>query len=168
VKTESPPKWLNIPAAIWVVMGLTFIILPLRVLGFGYLPPDDALRYAAKAVSGKSWSDIIVMRPEITVDHNPGWNWFLGFLHNSTGWNAWALVAVSVVNMFLVFAVAPLPWLKRPEGWLAAIALVMVVFPYFADRAFVGRPLFVSMAVTLALLCMWTTGKGKTRRERIC
>jgi hypothetical protein len=77
-------------------------------------------------------------------------------VHRLAGWNARSLVRFSVVSMFILFALAPLPWLRRPEAWIAALAVVMMVFPYFAERSFVGRPLFVSMATALILLLLWT------------
>ena len=130
-------------------------MLPLRILTYGYLPPDDALRHAAKAVSGKSWSEILILRPEITMDHNPGWNWILTTLYSAAGWDIVTLVMFSVFMMFLIFAWAALFSFRRPEAWLGSLAVMMLLFPYFADRAFVGRPLFVTMAVSLALLNLW-------------
>jgi hypothetical protein len=143
-------------AAIWVTAIVILVALPLRIINFGFLPPDDALRHCAKVISGKSWQEIIVMRPEVTIDHNPGWHILLGWVHQLTGWNARSLVQFSVVSMFILFALSPLPWLRRPETWVAALTLVMLVFPYFAERSFVGRPLFVTMAATIILLLLWT------------
>ena len=92
--------------------------LPFCILRYGYLPPDDALRHAAKAVSGKSWGEILVLRPEITLDHNPGWNWFLTELHRMTGWGPTELVQFSVVTMFLLLALGPLVLDAAPRGGL--------------------------------------------------
>jgi hypothetical protein len=149
----------SIPLIVWILVGLALVALPLRILSYGYLPSDDALRHAAKAVSGKPWSEIIVLRPEITIDHNPGWHLILGFLHRLTGWNPRMLVQFSVVAMFILFAAAPLPWLRRPEAWLASLAIMTLSFPYLADRAFLGRPLFITIAVTLILLSAWTRAR---------
>ena len=41
----------------------------------------------------------------------------------------------------------------------------MLVFPYFAEPAFVGRPLFVTMAVTLAVLSLWTRPQEESLSE---
>ncbi len=155
-----------IVSLVWVVVLTALLILPLRILRSGYLPPDDALRHAARAVSGKSWQEILIMRPEITVDHNPGWNFILEWIHRRTGWTPTTLVQLSVVALFIAFALSPFVRLKRPEAWLLAITGVMVIFPYFAARAFVGRPLLLTMGVTLILLSIWTrldkTVPGKT------
>ena len=45
-----------VPLAVWVIVILTLLLIPLKIIGYGYIPPDDALRHAGKAVSGKSWS----------------------------------------------------------------------------------------------------------------
>lgn len=133
-----------VPATVWIIVLAALVALPFRILSYGYLPPDDALRHAAKAVSAKTWSEILLLRPEITIDHNPGWHLILSGLHHALDLPPRALVQFSVVAMFVLFALAPLPWLRRPEGWLISLAIVMFFFPYVADRAFVGRPLFVS------------------------
>ena len=161
VKIERPGQLPKIPALICLLVGLALIGLPLRILQFGYLPPDDALRHAAKAINGKSWQEIMVMRPDITIDHNPGWHSVLGVVHRAANWDQRALVRFSVVAMFLVFAAAPLAWLKRPEAWFGALAIVLLAMPYFADRAFIGRPLFLTMGVTLAILLLWRTPEAK-------
>lgn len=150
-------------AAMRILSVLVLSALALRIISFGFLPPDDALRHAAKPISGKSWPEIMVMRPDITIDHNPGWHWILTRIYRLSGWDATGLVRFSVVSMFLAFALSPIPRVKRGETWLAALAVVMAVFPYFALRAFVGRPLLITMGVTLALLCLW---RSKEKGER--
>ena len=45
-----------VPLAVWAIVILVILAIPLKIIGYGYLPGDDALRHAAKAVSGKSWS----------------------------------------------------------------------------------------------------------------
>jgi hypothetical protein len=140
---------------VWILVLGTLLALPFRILSYGYLPNDDALRHAAKAVSAKAWPEILVLRPEVTIDHNPGWHVILGWAHRAVGLDARGLVQISVVLMFVLFACSPLAWLKRPEAWLAALALITLCFPYVADRAFIGRPLFLTMASTIAILCSW-------------
>jgi hypothetical protein len=161
VKNESaePPEtkitrnWLSI--VIIAISVCTFIALPIRLLNAGFLPPDDALRYAARAVTGKTWGEIVVMRPEITIDHNAGWNWIQRRIYQATNWEPKRLVGFSVVLMFAVFSIAPLLWSRRPEMWLAAMTLLMLVFPYFAERLLVGRPLWLTATATLILLWLW-------------
>ncbi|MFO1498320.1 MAG: hypothetical protein U1G07_08015 [Verrucomicrobiota bacterium] len=104
-------RWVTprLAMVIWLLVALTLLILPWRLLNHGVLPPDDALRHAAKAVSGKSWDQILVLRPEITLDHNPGWHAILGALHRLAGWNQERLVWFSVLSLFWLFAAAPSP-----------------------------------------------------------
>ena len=141
--------------------------LPLRLFDLGFLPPDDSLRYAARAVSGKTWNEIILMRPEITIDHNAGWNWLQGVMHRLTGWSPKQLVLFSLVLTFAVFSIIPLFWFRRPESWVASLALLMFIFPYFAERLFVGRPLWLTATVALVLLCLWKEDPDSTKLRKI-
>ena len=52
----------GVPLLVRVLALAVFLVIPFRVLGTGFLPPDDALRHAAKAVSGRSWSEVLVLR----------------------------------------------------------------------------------------------------------
>src|ERR1700739_3451778 len=81
-----------VPLAVWVVVVLVIVIIPLKVISYGYLPGDDALRHAARAVSGKPWSEILVLNPVYKIDHEFGWNWWLRQIHLLGNWNADALV----------------------------------------------------------------------------
>ena len=38
--------------AAWMLVILTLLAIPLKIISYGYLPVDDTLRHAAKAVSG--------------------------------------------------------------------------------------------------------------------
>jgi hypothetical protein len=169
--TASHPKDRILPALVWILIAFTLIALPLRVIHFGFLPPDDALRHAAKVVSGKSWSEILVLRPEITIDHNPGWHIILGVVHRATGWEPKPLVFFSIISMFLLFSAAPLGFFKRPEGWFGSLAVIMCLFPYFAGRAFIGRPLSLTMALTLIVLALWArpfeSGRSEAKRRAL-
>jgi hypothetical protein len=145
----------------WVLIALIFVALcvfiafPVRLIDLGFLPPDDALRYAARAVVGKDWADIIVIRPEITIDHNPGWNLLQELVFGATNWTPRRLVNFSVILLFVVFCATPLFLIRRPEAWVTSLTLMMLVFTYFAERLVLGRPLLLTAAVTLALLSLW-------------
>src|SRR5262249_4533015 len=73
----------------------TLLFIPLRILGEGYWPTDDALHHAAKAVSGKDWSEILVLRADVTGDTNPGWRVFESTVDRLTDWDPPALVLFS-------------------------------------------------------------------------
>ena len=127
----------------------------LRVLAAGFLPYDDALRHAAKAVSGRPWSEILFLRPEIALDSNPGWHTFLGALHRWLGLGAVDLVLVSMVLMFIVFSLGPILVLRRPESWVLALVLLNVLDPGCFVRFLSGRPFLVSSAIVPVVLLLW-------------
>ena len=66
-----------VPLAVWAMVILVILAIPLKIIGYGYLPADDALRHAAKAVSGKPWPEILVVGPAFQIDHNFGWHFLL-------------------------------------------------------------------------------------------
>lgn len=137
------------------VLALAVLVLvPLQIIGAGYLPPDDALRHAAKAVSGREWLDILVLRPG-TMDSSPGWHAVLTAVHRAFGADARALVVLEVVILFLLVTVPPLFVLRRPEPWMVALAAVAVLEPLLVERLLVGRPLLLSMSVVVVLCLTW-------------
>jgi hypothetical protein len=66
-----------VPLAVWAIVILVILAIPLKIIGYGFLPGDDALRHAAKAVSGKPWTDILVLGPSFRIDTNFGWHLLL-------------------------------------------------------------------------------------------
>ena len=63
-----------IPMLVWMIVVLTIVAIPVKILSHGYLPIDDALRHAAKVVSGKPWPEIMVLADWIKMDHHAGWH----------------------------------------------------------------------------------------------
>ena len=143
-----------VPLAVWAVVIFTIFLIPLKIIGYDYLPPDDALRHAAKAVSGKPWPEILVLNDVYKIDHEFGWNLLLEKIHGWTGWDAEKLVVFSVVALFLVAGWSVLPWLKRPEAWLAALLAAMVI-SNLPQRVMLGRPFVVTITVLMTLLLLW-------------
>ncbi len=37
-----------VPLAVWVIVILTLLVIPLKIIQYGYLPGDDALRAPAR------------------------------------------------------------------------------------------------------------------------
>jgi len=142
------------PLVIAIVIGAVLLSC-FKIISYGYLPVDDALRHAAKVVSGKDWGDIVVLRPGITTDRHEGWHALLGAVYRGTGCTKEGLVVFSVVFLALLFLLVPVPWLSRPEVWPIAIALAVVVAPVTAGRIFYGRPLIFPMAVLLTVCFIW-------------
>jgi hypothetical protein len=150
---ELPEKFRRyVPLAVGLVMALVLLAIPLKIIGLGYLPADDALRHAAKAVSGKPWPDILVLGESYKIDQSLGWHAILGLVYHTTGWNAEGLVIFSVVILFLAVNGAMLPWLRRPEAWLVALTAAMIVSDV-PQRFLMGRPFILTSAVLITLLC---------------
>ena len=143
-----------VPLAVLTIVIFVILAIPLRIIGYGYLPGDDALRHAAKAVSGKPWSEILVLNSAYKIDHEFGWNFLLEKIHLWTNWDAENLVIFSVVVLFVLVGWSALPCLKRPEAWLATLTLATIVAEV-CGRMTLGRPYLVTFAVLLTLLFMW-------------
>lgn len=133
---------------------VVLVLVPLRILGEGYAPQDDALRHAAKAVAGRDWSEILLHRPGI-VDNSPGWHALLTAVHRVTGADQHALLSIEIVTLFLLFSVGPLVLMRRIEAWVAALAFVVLVEPQLIFRLMLGRPLILSMAVVVVICLLW-------------
>ena len=103
--------------------------MPLRVVASGYLPDDDVLRHAAKAVSGRAWSEIVVLRPDVTMDSHPGWHALLALVHRTTGASVADLALFSVVLLLAVFLLPAVFVMRRPEAWPIAVAVLAVFDP---------------------------------------
>ena len=145
-RTRALTKALTLTAA---------VVIPLRVVAQGFLPGDDALRHAGKAVSGRDWHDILVLRPEVHMDSHPGWHVLLGLLHRLFDASAHDLVLFSVVALFVVFSLPALLLLRRGEAWLFALAALALADPAVLSRLFMGRPFVVSAALLVALCLTW-------------
>lgn len=137
------------------------LLIALRVISYGYIPFDDAMRHAAKAVSGKNWGEILILRPEITMDSHVGWHNILEFLYQMTGCSVDHLVVFSIVSLFILFCIVPLFFLKRPEAWLISLLIIWVANYLDLTRIFLGRPYIFTMAVVVFLGFLWPRFKTK-------
>lgn len=152
-----------VPALVLTLVISSILMIPLKVTGAGYLPPDDALRHAAKVVSARSWSDILVLRNGITVDSHTGWHAILDLVHNAVRCNLDCLVVFSVVSLFVLFCLVPAAMLRRPESWLIALLVTAVANPDFIPmRLFLGRPYILTMSVVLAMCFLWPRLKAES------
>ncbi len=152
-----------IPLAIWMVVVSAIILIPLKIISYGFLPMDDALRHAAKTVSGKSWQQILVMRDDFPIDPSPGWQKILEWVHDIHGGDAESLVIFSVVALMLLVMLCGLVWFRRPEAWLAALLMASVFIPACTTRFARGRPYLVTDAVVMTILFLWT--RRGTKRQ---
>ncbi len=134
-----------------MILGVVLLAIPFKIISYGYLPGDDALRHVAKAVSGKPWPEIIVTGEVFKIDHNLGWHGILGAVHQMFGMDAEGLVIFSVVALFALVNFATLPWLKRPEAWLVVLLTAMIISD-LPQRFLLGRPFVVSITALMTIL----------------
>jgi hypothetical protein len=151
-----------IPLAVWIVVVSAIILIPLKIIGYGFIPMDDALRHAAKAIAGKPWQDILVMRGDFPIDPSPGWQAILNGVHDINHGDAESLVIFSVVALMLLVTLCGLPWFRRPEAWLAALCIAAVFIPACTTRFARGRPYILTDAVVIMILFLWTRGPKRT------
>jgi len=137
-------------------IGISVILLiALRVISYGYIPVDDAMRHAAKAFSGKDWQNILILRPDITMDSHVGWHKILEFVQFVSGCSVDGLVVFSVVFLVILFCVLPLFLMKRPEAWLLTLFILWVANYSDLMRIFLGRPFILTMAVVVFWGLIW-------------
>ncbi len=152
-----------IPLAIWIVVVSAIVFIPLKIISVGFMPMDDALRHAAKTISGKPWQDILVMRGDFPIDPSPGWQKILDWVHAMHNGDAQSLVTFSVVALMLLVMLCGVPWFRRPEAWLAALFIAAVFIPACTTRFARGRPYILTDAVVIAILFLWT--RRGTKRQ---
>jgi hypothetical protein len=152
-------SFVQVSFGIRILVLVTFLFMGLKIIRYGYLPAGDVRRDAAQAISGKPFTEILVLFPGYTMDHNPGWDWFLRQLHVKAGMTEDALVAFSVVALLCWLLYAPLPWLRCPEAWLASLLAFSLGMPGLITRLAQGRPFLLTEGVLIALLLAW--GKGE-------
>ena len=147
-----------VPLLVMLLVLTVVLLSALKVVSYGFIPADDALRHVAKAVSGKPWDQIVVMRPGFEIDHNHGWHQILSLLHRTFGWGPDVLLTFSITGLLTVFCLAPIPWLRRPEAWL--IVLFGLSLTHSLERMVLARPFILTAGVLLVLLMLWKDNKN--------
>ncbi len=153
-----------VPLAARAVVFLFLALIPFRVVSIGYVPGDDALRHAAKAVSGRDWSEVLVLRPDVTMDSHPGWHGLLAVVHRTTGADANALVLFSIVALYLALILPAVFLVRRPEAWALGLFAFGVLDQRVVTRFVSGRPFVLSMAA-LVVLCLVLARTPLARRR---
>ena len=153
-----------IPLAARAVVFLFLALIPFRIVSIGYVPGDDALRHAAKAVSGRDWSEVLVLRSDVTMDSHPGWHGLLEVVHRATGADANALVLFSIVALYLSLILPAVFLVRRPEAWALALFTFGVLDQRVVTRFVSGRPFVLSMAA-LVVLCLLLARAPLDRRR---
>jgi hypothetical protein len=148
----------RVSSGIRILMLVTFLFMGLKIIRYGYLPPGDVLRDAAQAMTGKPFKDVIVMFPGYTMNHNPGWDWFMRQLHVKAGLGEDQLVAFAIVSMLLWLLCVPLACFRCPDAWLAALLLFNLTLPWLMSRLTQARPLLLTEGILIVLLLTWRNG----------
>lgn len=151
---------------IWGLVAATLVFIPLKITSSGYVAGGDARRHVGRAFAGQPFRDIVVMRPEYRVDQSIGWETLLAGLQKTTGWNADALMNFSVIVTLLAVLLAPLPWLRRPEAWLAALLAFTVAVPDLMTRLTQARPFLLTEGILIAILFAWSK-PGKATPQKL-
>jgi len=157
-----------VPLLVLAVASFAVLILPLKIIGYGYLPPDDALADSAKAISGKPWPEILVLRSDYAIDNHIGWHALLRQVYLWTKCGDDSLVIISTVALFTLVGWSALPWLKRPEAWLITLILTVGVQAPFMGRFMLGRPLMLSMLALVTILFLWQARGSAAPGMRDC
>ena len=144
-----------VPLLVLAVAIIAILLLPLKIIGFGFLPPDDALADSAKAITGKPWPEILVLRNDYAIDNHIGWHALLRRAYLWTKCSDESLALFSMTALFTMVGWSALPWLKRPEAWLITLILMLGVQAPFMRRFMMGRPFMWSMLALITILFLW-------------
>src|SRR4051794_7104005 len=93
-----------VPKAVTLIVAATVFLIPLRIVSQGFLPDDDALADAAKAVSGRPWTDVLILKDYFRLDPHVGWHALLRLLPLAADPAPHAIVLTAVVGLFAVFS----------------------------------------------------------------
>lgn len=143
------------------IFTAVILFISFKVMSYGFIPTDDAMRHVAKVISGKDWTEILLLRPGIIMDSHIGWYKILGFIYKTTECDKDSLIVFSVVFMFILFCMIPLFFLKRPEAWLISLLILSVASIPALIRIFSGRPFIFSMAAVVLLGFIWPRFREK-------
>ena len=149
---ELPERFRRyVPLIVWLMVPIVLLIIPLKILGLGYLPPDDGLRHVAKAISGKPWPEILVVGDNYKMDHNLGWHTFLSAVEHVTHWDAESLLVFAIVALYFFVNASMLGWLKRPEAWLVALIMAGLLSD-IPGRFMLGRPYVLTIMALMTIM----------------
>jgi hypothetical protein len=147
---NAPALQRGIPLLVWIVAVMALFAIPFNIISQGFVPAGDARRHVAKVMTDKEYNRILVLRPEYKIDHSPGWDWILRQIHRVTGWEEDALMSFAVAALMLCILLAGLPWVRRPEAWLAALLVQLIAVPETMNRFDQARPFLLTEASSSA------------------
>ena len=142
------------PALILSAAG--FLLLPWIILGdLHYTPGDDALRHVAKAITGRPFTDVLIMNDGYPNDHSPGWHAILGLTHKLFGLGSVPLLYFSILLLYGLFIFAPALIARDRVAWFVATGATLLT-SLLCYRTMQGRPLLISCTATLIIFLIWS------------
>lgn len=144
-----------VPVVVTMLCVVIISLIPINVMLQGFFPTDDVLRHAAKAISGRDWSQILVLRSDMTIDIHAGWHGILTLIHKVMGCNASGLVFFSITALFILYSLTAILLLRRPESWPLTLLIILLTEGLMMSRLFYGRPYLITMSALLAIAFTW-------------
>lgn len=135
-----------------LIISIVFLIIPMKIIQYGWLPSDDARRHVAFSTLDCKWSDILVIDKKFDTDHNAGWHQILRFLHKKLGFTKEGLIRFSVIALYLLINLTGILVSPSPVCWLLAILFFLICDAAVSPRMMLGRPYIFSCAATLIIL----------------
>jgi hypothetical protein len=138
-----------------ILFLFTIFMIPVNILGQGYMPKDDALRHCAKVISGKNWNELLIVRDYIKLDSHQGWHNILNLVHCILKINTRALVMFSVAFLFIWFSLIPFAYLTYAETWIFSLLAFASLDWLPFQRLFLGRPFIFTMSWVVLICFTW-------------
>lgn len=138
-----------------IIILVLLLIIPLKIISFGWFPPDDAMRHVAFSTLDCKWSDILVIDSKFDTDHNAGWHQILRFLHKKCNISKIGLLRFSIIALFLLINICGIISSPSAICWLLSVFFLLISDFGLLWRFMLGRPYIVSCAVTLIVLRLW-------------
>jgi hypothetical protein len=138
-----------------IILFAAFFFVPYRIISLGFLAPDDANRHIAFSVTDKNWTDVLVIEPSLSADHNAGWHNVLKKVHKYLGLDKEALLITVMISLFLIFNITGSLLSPNIASWIIVMLLIFVFNRVSFVRLFIGRPFIISSIVTLILFKLW-------------
>jgi len=151
------------------LLGVGIFLVVGWLFHWGYLPPDDALRHAAYAVSDHTWNEILVLRSSMdtpAMDSHPGWHKTLRFLHGF-GFSKERLVLFPTLLFSLTLLLLPLVFLRAPWVWALTLVVLSSAQPNAFLRVFNGRPYWVTALTMGMMLGGWQLLPSQSEKRRL-
>jgi len=142
-------------AVVLLIVALVLVAIPVKILDYGYFPPDDVRRHAAKVVSGKAWGQVLVLKSDIGMHSHTGWHSLLSVVQSAASLDVDELMVFSIGGLFLLYTLMPALMSRFPETWLLVMSILSVADPRLLKRLLQGRPYIVTMMVILLIGFTW-------------